>query len=680
MRKSISRKLITCLFAVIAFMITFSFAGIRTESLAYEGSVLTSQGDQGADDNREERKIGITLYTKNCYTQKITQKYSGMMSDGGSFSTSLNMADQCRIEVSAESDSGTVFPGGDDIEYSASWPDMTGADDEGNIVFVKPGKSSITVLVRGDEKYRDCSVTIVITSVRTSAFRYNGQYCADWGSDNGDSITVNKGSDPRQIKAYVKPGAGVSFSSRDPKVASVDKDGLVTPLSEGSTVIYVDSDEGDRGQYAPDRKSCYITVSGTDQKKDRYVWMRQYTSCCWETGQERTNEFVPVTDGGSHTMNMALCDGYRLDVFSVIGSQMSKDDVLLGKNDIAFSSSAPDVLEVDKSGRFTLHKAGNATVTVFVKGDSEYKDCSVSLIVRVFREGGFYESKGYSCDWGSGNGDSITVKATDDPLRMGVHLKPGARVTFTSGDPQIADVDENGIVTPKSEGTTLIYATCDEGDSGQFKSKQEHCEITVIGYDNRSDQTINGITGTVTVAKGKTVKLGLKAKTSLEYASDNKSIATVSAGGTVRGVKAGSTTIRVKAVSSSDYRSAEAKVRITVRDYEAEKAAKAKEAKREAIRRARSLKAPVLKCSVGSRKVKISWNKVTYAGGYLLYVKYPSSKKYVKVLKKNARVKSVTHKGLARGKRYSYKMRAYAVVDGKYYYGPMSKAKTVKVK
>ena len=66
-----SRKLITCLFAVIAFMIAFSFMGIRTQSLAYEGSALTSQGDQGADDNREERKIGITLYTKDCYTQNV---------------------------------------------------------------------------------------------------------------------------------------------------------------------------------------------------------------------------------------------------------------------------------------------------------------------------------------------------------------------------------------------------------------------------------------------------------------------------------------------------------------------------------------------------------------------------------------------------------------------------------
>jgi len=170
MRKSMSRKLITCLFVVITFMIAFSFMGIRTQSLAYEGSALTLQGDQGADDNREERKIGITLYTKDCYTQNVTQHYYGMKSDGEYLNISPDMADQCRIEVSAESDSGMVFPGSDDIEYSASEPDMTGADDEGNIVFVKPGKSFITVLVRGDEKYRDCSVEIGINSRRTSAF------------------------------------------------------------------------------------------------------------------------------------------------------------------------------------------------------------------------------------------------------------------------------------------------------------------------------------------------------------------------------------------------------------------------------------------------------------------------------------------------------------------------------
>ena len=102
--------------------------------------------------------------------------------------------------------------------------------------------------------------------------------------------------------------------------------------------------------------------------------------------------------------------------------------------------------------------------------------------------------------------------------------------------------------------------------------------------------------------------------------------------------------------------------------------------KQQALALARSLKAPKLKCTRKKAKNKLSWNKVAGATGYEIYIKYPKSKKYVKALTKGANIKSVTHKGLSRKKKYSYKVRAFAVIDGTYYYGPFSKTKKVKVK
>ncbi len=93
-----------------------------------------------------------------------------------------------------------------------------------------------------------------------------------------------------------------------------------------------------------------------------------------------------------------------------------------------------------------------------------------------------------------------------------------------------------------------------------------------------------------------------------------------------------------------------------------------------------TLSAPKLKCSAKKKKIKLSWNMVSGASGYQLYIKYPGSKKYVLALNKDASVKSVTHKGLTRKKKYSYKLRAFVVTNGQYYYGPFSKAKTAKVK
>ena len=90
---------------------------------------------------------------------------------------------------------------------------------------------------------------------------------------------------------------------------------------------------------------------------------------------------------------------------------------------------------------------------------------------------------------------------------------------------------------------------------------------------------------------------------------------------------------------------------------------------------------PKLKCSKRmKRKNKLTWNKVAGASGYELFIKYPGSKKYVKALTKSASIKSVTHKGLSKGKTYRYKIRAFSLINGVKNYGVFSKVLKVKVR
>lgn len=77
---------------------------------------------------------------------------------------------------------------------------------------------------------------------------------------------------------------------------------------------------------------------------------------------------------------------------------------------------------------------------------------------------------------------------------------------------------------------------------------------------------------------------------------------------------------------------------------------------------------------------KLSYSKVSNAKGYKIYVKEPGSSRYRCRLTKDVMVKSVTHKGLKRGKTYRYKIRAYKTTNGTTEYGPYSSVKTVKVK
>ena len=151
--------------------------------------------------------------------------------------------------------------------------------------------------------------------------------------------------------------------------------------------------------------------------------------------------------------------------------------------------------------------------------------------------------------------------------------------------------------------------------------------------------------------------LAQKAKTDLSYESGNEDIATVSTKGVVRILRPGTVRITVTARASGGFAKAVRTVTVKAR-----------------------LKAPALKAKKGSRKVKLSWNRIPGARGYQLYVKFPGSKKFTRVLTESSKVKSVTHRGLTKGKTYKYKLRAYTRVGSRTYYSDFSKVRKVKIR
>lgn len=88
------------------------------------------------------------------------------------------------------------------------------------------------------------------------------------------------------------------------------------------------------------------------------------------------------------------------------------------------------------------------------------------------------------------------------------------------------------------------------------------------------------------------------------------------------------------------------------------------------------------KTKSASKKVTITWKKVTKATGYEVYRATSRDGKYKKIttIKKNSTVKYVDSKGLKKGKTYYYKVRAYKKSGSKTYYSAYSAVKSVKVK
>lgn len=79
--------------------------------------------------------------------------------------------------------------------------------------------------------------------------------------------------------------------------------------------------------------------------------------------------------------------------------------------------------------------------------------------------------------------------------------------------------------------------------------------------------------------------------------------------------------------------------------------------------------------------IKISWQKVSGADGYVVYAKHSGAKNYKAVKTTGGRTFSYTYQKLSTYKKYYFKVKAFKRINGKKYYSGFSKyigAKTSK--
>lgn len=120
---------------------------------------------------------------------------------------------------------------------------------------------------------------------------------------------------------------------------------------------------------------------------------------------------------------------------------------------------------------------------------------------------------------------------------------------WSSEDEKIASVDENGRVTPKKNGSTVI--TCTEEGSGVFAE----CEITVDTTEVESLK-LDSEELTLTLKESKTIKTTIgpsdAANKTLKWESSDESVAKVDSKGKVTAVSAGQAVITCSTTDGSD--------------------------------------------------------------------------------------------------------------------------------
>lgn len=212
---------------------------------------------------------------------------------------------------------------------------------------------------------------------------------------------------------------------------------------------------------------------------------------------------------------------------------------------LVFSSSNPSVATVDNQGVITGVSNGQAVITVKSEIYNLENQLNITVIpataniTRLTVERDPYPTTGLPV------GESVQVTATIEPENA-----TNKNVIWTSSNPSVASVNENGLVTGISDGETIITATCEENEN--IKASLTITVNSNIYISRLSLSSVIGIKVGTSSQITATIQPENATNKTLEWTSSNEEIATVDQEGNVTGISVGNVTITAKTTDGTN--------------------------------------------------------------------------------------------------------------------------------
>lgn len=367
------------------------------------------------------------------------------------------------------------------VTWSSSNPQIVSVDNEGNVIGIGLGEAQIICTANdGSGITAQCRVTVTTTATQSVSVTANGS-------------TTLKASETVQLTATVLPETAsdksVRWQSDNTDIATVDNRGLVTAVSVGSATITATNSGGQTA-------SISITVVPT-----------------------------PVE---SIELNKTTATLKASETLLLIATVYPETATQKG---IEWSTSDETIATVTQNGLVTAVAKGEAVITAkAIDGSGVTATCKVTVIatdvtsIKITANG------------------STTLKAAET-LQLTATVLPETAtdksVRWSSASPEIADVNENGLVTAYAVGKTIITATAASGLSDEITVTVEPTLISSIIL-NQPSLTMR-VTNEVQLSA--TILPTTATDKSLTWTSSNASIASVDASGKVTAIKEGQTSI-----------------------------------------------------------------------------------------------------------------------------------------
>lgn len=162
-------------------------------------------------------------------------------------------------------------------------------------------------------------------------------------------------------------------------------------------------------------------------------------------------------------METSVIDSMRTSVvYSVYGNET---DPIWLKEGVSYTSDQPGVVSVDQAGQLTAVSEGTASITASYRGINAKHDIKVTDPVPVLQS---IELQGLTSVT-VGDSFETVVSATYSWIDKPVTITEG--VTFTSSNPEVASVNQKGVVSGLKVGSSRVTAT--------FQGKTNSLYITV---------------------------------------------------------------------------------------------------------------------------------------------------------------------------------------------------------
>ena len=315
--------------------------------------------------------------------------------------------------------------------------------------------------------------------------------------------TFNTIGNTLTLKATVLPAdatnKSIEWSSDNKDVATVNSNGLVTAIGNGTATITVKTKDREM------KATCMITVAQ------------------WVTKITISNTSLTLNEGQTARLSI---------------SAISPDNA--ADKSVTWTTSDDKVATVDNRGYVTAKSKGTAIIKATAKdGSGKFASCSVT-VKRLVSSIILNETSASVY-----NGKTITLTATVIPSDA-----TNTSVTWHSSNSSVATVSSSGKVTGKAKGMATITVTANDGSGVKAT-----CEMEVKQYV--TSITLSKTSLSLWVGESETIKVtnvlpnNANDKT-YTWSSSDSSVATVDSNGMVTAKAKGSTDIKASANDGSN--------------------------------------------------------------------------------------------------------------------------------